>query len=110
MKTNIKVIHNLKTLARINNKSKEIEVSPRYNLLTNEMKDFVVLNLEFLLKTKGDVFDADKKTMDKIKELYPKKNNAYWVKEFANVLYNEMPNKFNFNRVESVCKFLKHYR
>ena len=109
MKTNIKVIHNLETLARINNKSKEIEVSRRYNLLSNDMKDFVLLNLEFLVETKGDAFKADKKTMVKIKELHPKKNNAYWVKEFINLLYTEKPNQFNLNRVESIEQFLKHY-
>ena len=98
----IKVMHNLQTFARINNKTKEIEVCPRYNLLSDEMKHYVVLQLEFMTRTGTPIESADKQALEAVMKLYPKHKKGYWIKEIANVLYNERPNELSLSRIEKL--------
>ena len=101
----IKYLHNLKTLARINSKTKEIEVLPRFQALSGKMKDIIILNLHFLAESNEDAFVVDEKTLKKITlkkiiELYPETNNYIWIKNSATVLFYEKPNNFNLKRIE----------
>src|ERR1035437_1673220 len=88
-RTKVKTVFNLKTFARIDNETREIEVSPRFKLLTDEMKHFVILQLQFM--PNSDIFRADERAIEEIMKLYPKRKRGYWIKEFALILFNERP-------------------
>ncbi len=71
MKSNIPyiVVPELKTIARINNETKVIEVSNKFDGLSEINKDFILIQLGFFSET-WDICDADKKAINEIIKLY----------------------------------------
>ncbi len=96
---------NQQSLAKINTETKQIEVSPRFYLVSDEMKEFIMLDLKWMLKNGGRQFTADEQALDEIMKLYPKKKMGYWIKEFTLVLYNERPDEYSLKRIENLSRY-----
>lgn len=98
-------VENLPTLARIGHTTKSIQVHPRFGELSEEMKDFIILQLGFLLESKDDYFVADKKALEKATKLYPKKTKHFWIKNIENMLLSEAPDlDLTSKRIVNLCQ------
>jgi hypothetical protein len=97
----IKYNEYLKSLARINHKTGDIEVGKRYNALSEEMKSYVVLQLENLNSISNSYLDADKKALDVLIKLYPNEKKSNLIKQIIELLIN---NDFNRLRIQNLTK------
>lgn len=94
---------NINTIARVNPKTKHIEVSTMFVRLCETTKVFILLNLFFQVKNNGKCIDADKKAVDIMKKNKFKFEFSYFLNESNIVLYNsKLP-----NRISAIRSYLK---
>ena len=65
-----KINDRCKTIARINVRSGQIEVSPAFEKLSAAMQEFLLLQVE-LLKEGHDRLEADRRAFDDMRKLHP---------------------------------------
>lgn len=98
-----RVIENQQELARINRVTKQIEVSPDFYSLSEEIKDFVMFVLKYL--DKNNTQDtADELALREAMGKYPNRSKMYFIKELCKVFRDERPDIFSLTRIEKLIK------
>jgi hypothetical protein len=100
----IKYCEGLKGVARINNKTGDIEVGKRYNSLSEEMQKYIVLQLEILNSVATSYIDADKKALEVLIKLYPNEKKSNLIKQVIKLIASGPNNYFNKMRVINLTK------
>ena len=102
------VIKNLKTLARINKTTKEIQVAPCFKKLDKKTQELILINLSYWVKTKN-VYVADKMSIEKMIEKYPDVSLKEWKLILSEIFKDEALTEINLTRLKNISKYLKNY-